>query len=54
MDFVKAIRHVYQNSENYGVDKEKLCSAGISGGGWICFGAGNLLAKANESHLIKA
>jgi len=41
MDFVHAIRHVSQNAEKYGVDKSKICIAGISGGGWICFGAGN-------------
>jgi len=41
MDFVMAIRHVSQNAEKYGVDKSKICIAGISGGGWICFGAGN-------------
>jgi len=41
MDFVMAIRHVSQNAEKYGVDKSKICIAGISGGGWITFGAGN-------------
>lgn len=54
MDFVMAIRHVSKNATKYGVDKTKMCTAGISGGGWICFGAGNQLAKCGESHLIKA
>lgn len=54
MDFVKAIRHVSQNAVSYGVDKSKICIAGISGGGWICFGAGVQLAKTGESHLVKA
>lgn len=26
----------------------------MSGGGWVCFGAGNLLAKKGKAHLVKA
>lgn len=31
-----------------------MCIAGISGGGWICFGAGNQLAKTGDAQLVKA
>lgn len=53
-DFAAAVRHISQNATKYGVDKNQMCMAGISGGGWICFGAGNQLAKTGEAHLVKA
>lgn len=45
IDFVKAIEHVYRNADKYNVDKDKICMAGISGGGWACLGAALILAK---------
>jgi len=53
-DFAKAIEYVYNNDENFGIDKTKICASGVSGGGWICLGACILLAKANKVHMVKA
>lgn len=44
-DFAKAVEHIYDNSEKYGINKYQMCMAGISGGGWVCLGASNLLVK---------
>lgn len=54
IDFANTVRHISKNETKYGIDKNQICIAGISGGGWIAFGAGNILAKAGESHLVKA
>lgn len=40
-DFAAAIRHVSKNAASLGIDANQICMAGISGGGWICFGAGH-------------
>lgn len=53
-DFALAILHVYNNAEKYGVNKKEICMAGISGGGHICLGAANILAKKNCNYMVKA
>lgn len=53
-DFVDALFHVRDNADQYGVDINKLCISGASGGGYICTGAAVLLAKENKSHYVKA
>lgn len=53
-DFVKAIEHVHGNAMSYGVNKDQILASGVSGGGWICLGACNLLAKADKAHMVKA
>lgn len=54
VDFANTVRHVYNNADSFGIDKERICMAGISGGGWICFGAATILAKAGDAHMVKA
>lgn len=54
LDFAAVIRHVYNNADTYDVNKDQIVAAGISGGGWICFGACNQLTKSNEAHMVKA
>lgn len=53
-DYLDAVNHVLANPSDYGIDPEKNCLAGCSGGAWICVGAANLLAKANDLGKIKA
>jgi acetyl esterase len=53
-DFVDAINHVLANAEKYGIDTDKTCIAGASGGGWIIGGAANLMVKSNTIDKIKA
>lgn len=48
MDFVSVVRHVLKSGEQHGVNTQKVCIAGISGGGWIAVGAANLMAKAGD------
>ena len=48
-----AFCHVRDNADSLGIDKNKIALAGISGGGWICMGAVNLIAKAGLSHQVK-
>ena len=43
-----------ENAEKFGIDPNKICLAGCSGGAWICVGAANLLAKANDLEKIKS
>lgn len=53
-DFVAVVRHVFENAEDFGVDASKICISGRSGGGWICAGAANLMAKAGDIDKVKA
>lgn len=53
-DFVDAINHIMANGDKFGIDTNKVCMAGCSGGGWIAVGAANLLAKADDLGKIKA
>ena len=46
-DMVDCVLHILDNASKFGVDPNKACMAGISGGGWIATGAMNLLVKAN-------
>ncbi len=52
-DFATAVEHVYNNADSFGVDKNMICTSGVSGGGWICLGASHLLTKANKQHMVK-
>jgi len=52
-DFYEAIKYVAKNAEKLGIDPSKICMAGDSGGGYICFGAEVLLAQNNETDLVK-
>merc|ERR1712241_1447842 len=48
-----AIKYVAKNAEKLGIDPSKICMAGDSGGGYICFGAEVLLAQNDETDLVK-
>ena len=52
-DYYEVIKYVHKNSEALGIDATKIVIGGESGGGYICLGATVLLAKENESHLVK-
>ena len=49
-----AVLHILDNATKFGVDPNKVCMAGISGGGRIAAGAMNLLVKDGQSHRVKA
>lgn len=38
------MQYVYQNAEEQGVNKEKICTLGHSGGAWVVLGASYLQA----------
>lgn len=50
-DFADAIGHIVKNADSFGIDCNKICISGCSGGGWIIVGATNLLCKANSPYL---
>ena len=52
-DFYEVIKYVSNNAERLGIDPEKICIAGDSGGGYVCLGAEVLLAQHGEGHLVK-
>ena len=52
-DFYEVIKYVSCNAESLGIDPDKICIAGDSGGGYICLGAMVLLAHLDQSHLVK-
>lgn len=45
LDYLESINYIYANPTQFGIDHNKICIAGIDGGGWIITGAANLLAK---------
>ena len=53
-DVYEAIKYVYENAENLGVDKSKICITGYSGGGMLTMGAAYKLQKNNEGEIVKA
>lgn len=52
-DFVDGLCHIMKNADSFGIDCNKVCLSGCSGGGWICVGATNLMVKANAPELMK-
>jgi len=36
---MESIDYIYENSDKLGINKNKICVGGLSGGGWICMGA---------------
>ena len=44
-DFVQAVLHILDNPGKFSINPNKVCMAGISGGGWIVAGAANILVK---------
>ena len=52
-DFYEAIKYICSNADSLGIDPAKICIAGDSGGGYVCLGAMVMLAKNNETDLVK-
>ena len=53
LDFYHVLKYVINNATALGVDPTKIAIGGESGGGYICFGAMILLARNDESNLVK-
>lgn len=54
MDFYQSVKYIHSNADMLGVDKNKICASGTSGGSWICLGATYHMIKANEANMIKS
>ena len=52
-DFYECIKYVSRNSSKLGIDPARICTSGMSGGGYICLVAMILLAQSDESHIVK-
>ena len=53
LDFYYVLKYVIENASDLGIDPTKIAIGGESGGGYICFGTMILLARNEESHLVK-
>ena len=53
MDMVVAIKHAYENADQFGIDKNKIALGGESGGGLVVMATGTQLAVRKESGYIK-
>jgi len=45
---------MYNNADEYGIDKNKIALAGQSGGSLVALLGALFLGKANQAHMIKA
>ena len=43
-DIYDCIKHVYENADCYGVDKNRICLGGRSGGAYLALGAGLIMS----------
>ena len=53
-DVYTSVKHICQNAGEYGIDENKICLTGRSGGSYLSLSAAHMLAKANEVHMVKA
>ena len=53
MDGYAAVKYVYENADHLGIDRDRICLMGTSGGGTICGGINYHLALKNESKMVK-
>ena len=53
LDFYSVLKYVTENASDLGIDHSRIAIGGESGGGYICFGTMILLARNEESHLVK-
>lgn len=51
IDIRGVVNHMYANSVRYGIDENKICLAGISGGANMALGAINLMINAQIEEL---
>lgn len=49
----KAMKHIRDNSEEYGIDKEKVFATGFSAGGHLCACLGTMFARKEIKDAIK-
>lgn len=47
------VRHVYENSEELGVNPQQIAIQGDSGGGYLCMGTAAMLATKSLSGMVK-
>jgi acetyl esterase/lipase len=52
-DFYECIRYVSRNASTLNIDPDRIAISGMSGGGYICLSTMVLLAKNDESELVK-
>ena len=52
-DFYETVKYIHANATFLGVDSNKICIAGDSGGGYICLGTMVLLAQRDETALVR-
>ena len=48
------IKHLYNKSDLYGINKNKIGVYGVSGGGYIQSGLGMILAQNGDAHMVKS
>ena len=53
LDFYSVLKYVTGHAEELGIDSSRIAIGGESGGGYICFGTMIILARHEESHLVK-
>ena len=53
MDFYESVKYVAKNAAAYGVDPERICISGDSGGGYICLAAMILIAQNGDIDMVK-
>lgn len=53
LDFMESIDYIYENSDKLGINKNKICVGGLSGGGWICMGAMVQYYKQKKRNPVK-
>jgi len=53
-DVACAVRFIHENAAKYGLDPDRICLAGQSGGAFLALGACKLLADSNEAHKVKS
>ena len=53
-DIYHTIKHIYELSDSYSVDKRRICLGGRSGGAYLTLGAALMLVRNGEAHMAKA
>merc|ERR1712013_240081 len=53
LDFYEVVKHVSENAGELGVDPARVAIAGESGGGYICAGTMVMLAREEQTNMVK-
>ena len=51
-DFYLAVKHIYLNAKNFGIDSSKIIVEGVSAGAWIAMGAIYFMVKSKETFMV--